>query len=88
MSELKKNHNHPVVFRGKRRQPTYKTLAQPAKMSDQTFQRIQLMMAYIKMGQLQFEPYGSYINRVAREVEMDPVAADLFLKGALYRKDV
>ena len=85
MSELQANHNHPVIFRRSNWGGPGK---QPAKMSDLTYQRIQLVQLQNKTPRSPAEEWGTYITRLAAMVGMDPVKADKFLKGPLYRKDL
>lgn len=85
MSELQANHNHPVVFRRSRPEVPVR---QSQGMSDETYKRIQLVMLQNKQPRAITEEWGTYITRLAKKLEMDPAKADLFLRGALYRKDL
>ena len=83
MSELKRGHRHPVMFRTSQQGPsTHK----PTEMSVETFQRVRLIQLHHAHRQDVMEEWGTYITRLAALVGMEPVKADKFLKGPLYRK--
>ena len=83
MSELKKGHRHPLMFRSSQQGPSKH---KPNEMSHETFQRVRLTQLHHAVRQDVMEEWGTYITRLAAMVEMDPVRADIFLKGPLYRK--
>ena len=85
MSELKKGHRHPVMFRTSQQGPSK---FKPSEMSDETFQRVRLTQLHHSVRQDVMEEWGAYITRLAAMVGMDPVKADKFLKGPLYRKNL
>jgi len=84
MSELKAQHGHPVVFRKQKK--GWGTINKPMAMSERTFKRILLQRALISFPQPLDQPWGGYVTGLAATVGLDPVEADLFLKGPLYRK--
>ena len=85
MSELKKGHRHPLMFRTSQQGPTKH---KPHEMSPETFQRVRLIQLHHTVRQDVMEEWGTYITRLAAMAEMEPVKADKFLKGPLYRKDL
>ena len=83
MSELKRGHRHPVMFRTSQQGPsTHK----PTEMSVETFQRVRLIQLHHAHRQDVMEEWGTYITRLAAMTGMEPVKANKFLKGPLYRK--
>lgn len=99
---LKRNHNHPVVFRqGTAKRPRYSwySLFRPAFMTGKTFQRILMQRAYgtFRQGkESDMEFYGFLAQRIndvcgqlypgEEFMELEPWHVEEWLKGGLYRK--